>query len=57
MCSLNKEKEKIGKVRFISEKYYKEESGTFISEENGGLMKDSIWKTDMYQAILDELFQ
>lgn len=54
---LYKEKEKIGKVRFISEKYYKDESGTFISEEKGGLIEDSIWKTDMYQAILDKLFQ
>lgn len=54
---LYKEKEKIGKVRFISEKYYKEENGTFISEIKGGLMKDSIWKTDAYQAILDKLFR
>ena len=50
------EKEIKGNVRFISKKYYKDEYGNFITEENGGLKQDSIWKTDRYQAILDILF-
>lgn len=53
---LYKETEVRGKVRFISKKYYKDENGNFVSEENGGLMKNSIWKTMRYGTLLDELF-
>lgn len=53
---LYKEAEVRGKVRFISKKYYKDKSGNFVTEESGGLMQDSIWKTGIYQEILDALF-
>lgn len=54
--NLYQEKEIKGNVRFISKKYYKDEHGNFVTEEHGGLQKDSIWRTDEYKTILDILF-
>lgn len=47
----------MGRVRFISEKYYKDEAGAWVTESAGGLSKLSIWRLDeAYQSILEELF-
>lgn len=47
-----------GKVRFISEKYYKDVEGNLIDAEKGGLSEDSVWRMDKeYQALLDKLFK
>lgn len=47
-----------GRVRFISKKYFKDESGNFIEEEKGGLKNSSIWRQKKeYQMLLEEVFQ
>lgn len=44
------------KVRFISGKYYRDDNGHWISEEDGGLQRNSIWKNRAeYRALLDAL--
>ena len=43
-------------TRSISREYYKNADGTFVSQVNGGLRDDSIWKTPEYSAILDSAF-
>lgn len=46
-----------GSLRFISKKYYKDENGSFLDEENGGLATMSIWRCEeSYTSILDRLF-
>jgi hypothetical protein len=46
-----------GKIRFISKKYYKENTNTFVSPDKGGLETDSVWRLDKaYQDLLDKLF-
>lgn len=46
------------RVRFISEEYLKDASGNWISEENGGLWEDSLWRTDgEYLRLLERLWQ
>lgn len=48
----------IGKVRFISKKYFKDANGNLISEVMGGLAEDSIWRLDeAYRELLEQLFQ
>lgn len=44
-------------IRFISEKYYKNEQGDWTDETEGGLLENSIWRLEEeYRRILDELF-
>lgn len=46
-----------GNIRFLSGKYYKDEQGNWIAEEEGGLTENSIWKWRAeHVAILDEIF-
>ena len=46
-----------GEVRFISQKYYLDENGDLLSEEYGGLKKNSIWRlNENYRELLDILF-
>lgn len=52
------EEEIFGRVRFISSKYFRDESGNLISEEMGGLTEDSIWRWDeSYRGLLEEVFE
>ena len=52
------EEEIFGRVRFISSKYFWDESGNLISEEMGGLTEDSIWRWDeSYRGLLEEVFE
>lgn len=45
-----------GRVRFISDKYYKDASGNFVDAASGGLMDNSVWRFDeTYTALLDQL--
>lgn len=47
----------IGIPRFISSKYYKDDTGAFIKESNGGLWEDSIWRMEpAYTELLDNMF-
>ena len=47
-----------GKIRFISEKYYKDESGSFVEYSQGGLLENSCWRLNpSYTQLLDALFQ
>lgn len=47
----------LGRVRFITKKYFMDESGNLIEEEMGGLEKDSIWRLEEeYLSILKKLF-
>lgn len=47
----------MGKVRFISSKYFKDTKGDLISEENGGLEDNSIWRLDEeFRGLLEKLF-
>ena len=52
-------KEKLfGRVRFISEKYFWDETENLISETQGGLAEDSIWrKREDYRKLLENLFK
>lgn len=51
------EEEVLGKVRFISHKYFKSSSGAWITEDDGGLWQDSLWRVNTeYRSILEELF-
>lgn len=44
-------------VRFISEGYYKDELGILVSEDEGGLAADSVWRWNLdYMRLLDEAF-
>lgn len=47
-----------GNLRFISSKYFKNENGNLLNQEEGGLEKDSIWRLDEeYRGLLEMLFQ
>lgn len=47
-------KETFGKIRFISDKYYKNDDGTYVNEKAGGLMENSCWyKLDDYRSIIE----
>ncbi len=49
--------ELMGRVRFLSETYYKDENGGWILPEEGGLWLDSVWRLDKdYESLLDVLF-
>lgn len=44
-------------IRFLSQRYYKDEEGNWIDARNGGLSEHSIWrKKKEYWEILDALF-
>lgn len=46
-----------GKIRFISEKYYKDVSGSFVEYSQGGLLENSCWRLNpSYTQLLDALF-
>ena len=48
----------LGRVRFISEKYFWDKNKKLVSEELGGLADDSIWRwDDSYRVLLEKLFQ
>lgn len=42
-------------VRTIDAAHYKTAPDAFCPEEHGGLKADSIWKTDVYQSVLDSV--
>ncbi|MBR3811955.1 MAG: InlB B-repeat-containing protein [Agathobacter sp.] len=47
----------MGKVRFISKKYYKGIRNSFVSPDKGGLELDSVWRLEKaYRDLLDALF-
>lgn len=47
-----------GTPRFLSGKYFKDESGNFMLPEHGGLWNNSIWRLDeSYTQCLDMIFQ
>lgn len=51
------EEEVLGKIRFISHKYFKNSAGAWIAEEKGGLWHDSLWRVNAdYRNILEYLF-
>lgn len=51
------EEEIFGKVRFISEKYFKNSAGAWITEEEGGLREDSLWRVnEEYRTLLERIF-
>lgn len=51
-------KQLTGKLRFISSKYFKDENGNLISQADGGLEDNSIWRLDEeYRGILEQLFR
>ena len=52
------QKQILGKVRFISKKYFMDENGNLVDEAMGGLGYDSVWRIDeRYRRILEELFE
>lgn len=51
------EEEIFGKVRFISEKYFKNSAGAWITEDAGGLREDSLWRVnEEYRTLLERIF-
>ena len=48
--------EAYGEVRFISDKYFRDTEGVFVSEKNGGLAENSIWRCDEeFLRVLEEV--
>lgn len=46
-----------GTSRFISKEYYKDSAGEYISEKNGGLAPNSVWRyRQEYMELLDAFF-
>lgn len=46
--SIATEHEKDYKIRFISDKYYKNSDGRYVDEKAGGLIQNSCWKSNIY---------
>ena len=47
-----------GQVRFLSKRYFRDDEGELVKEENGGLWNTSVWRWDEeYQGLLNQLFQ
>ena len=49
--------ENIGRIRFISNKYFIDSGGSFVDENAGGLCEDSCWKNlnDYYTVLMNAL--
>lgn len=49
--------ENIGRIRFISKKYFVDENGEFVNENAGGLIEDSCWKnnTNYFNILMNAL--
>ena len=47
----------IGRIRFISKKYFVDENGEFVNENAGGLCEDSCWKnnTNYFNVLVNAL--
>lgn len=43
-------------IRTINAERYKTPAGLFVAEANGGLKEDSIWRTELYETVLDSVF-
>ena len=47
-----------GRLRFFSMRYYKDVDGNCVSEEDGGLLEDSVWYwNDEYRTLLEQALQ
>ena len=44
-------------IRNIDAKHFKTSTGAFVSEDDGGVKEDSVWRTDEYASILTSILK